>query len=181
MQGFVSKMYPLENSPLLRDKGKTGVIETGGGGNTSFESHSVTTTLDEPKKPTTKKGEQTPTKTCLAKNATTRRSNESPSVHCDSYLLIIYFINPINSFHITYVYYNLPRKKEILTSFLVFSPYIFTHAPLNYKEKNLIKICRANFRRKKEGVFAFNTGHYKLFVCHPSRRDPPRPRLSSSS
>lgn len=26
-----------------------------------------------------KKGEQTPTKTCLAKNATTRRSNESPS------------------------------------------------------------------------------------------------------
>ncbi|GFP73321.1 uncharacterized protein YHR022C [Saccharomyces cerevisiae] len=79
LQGFISKMYPLENSPLLRDKGKTGVIETGGGGNTSFESHSVTTTLDEPKKPTTKKGEQTPTKTCLAKNATTRRSNESPS------------------------------------------------------------------------------------------------------
>lgn len=89
------------------------------------------------------------------------------SVHCDSYLLIIYFINPINSFHITYVYYNLPRKKEILTSFLVFSPYIFTHAPLNYKEKNLIKICRANFRRKKEGVFAFNTGHHKLlFATH---------------
>ena len=49
-------MYPLENSPLLRDKEKTCVIETGGGGNTSFESHSVTTTLDEPKKSTTKKG-----------------------------------------------------------------------------------------------------------------------------
>lgn len=79
LQGFISKMYPLENSPLLRDKGKTRVIETGGGGNTSFESYSVTTTLGEPKKPTTKKGEQTPTKTCLAKNSTTRRSNESPS------------------------------------------------------------------------------------------------------
>lgn len=79
LQGFISKMYPLENSPLLRDKEKTCVIETGGGGNTSFESHSVTTTLDEPKKSTTKKGEQTPTKTSLTKNSTTRRSNESPS------------------------------------------------------------------------------------------------------
>ena len=55
LQGFISKMYPLENSPLLRDKGKTGVIETGGGG-INFESHSVTTTLDKPKKTYNKKG-----------------------------------------------------------------------------------------------------------------------------